>query len=1057
MANRPERDFFISYTASDQAWAEWIARVLEDEGFTTWLQAWDIAPGHDFLHEMQRAASRCRRTLAVLSPRYSDSTFGELEYRVPLKDDPSGEQRLLIPVRVQQCEPPALLGSRVYIDLLDLDERTARDQLLRGVALDRPRGTSAPFPGNGTVSPDSGDRSSGTAAPAFPGRPGPQGRERLPTAGASDVSSAGADVQWLVLREERPKIEELLGPDHPLLGHQSLRGLLLSRRDGAEPVALALLSGPAGSGKSALLRWLARADQEPIVHAGDMVEQLRRRIPGSELDVEQLIDRLRPTLRAAGADAVLAYDDIDHELRHSSIVEFIRAAFDELDPGLLVVTTSTALATELFAVPTRVRELDRRSADADEFNRFLDAVLDAALLGRGVFTRNVRQSLYDLSEQTADFRTVHYLMEMLLAHHRQTGTSTTLGVWRNLLAFHEQDPDVQLPAVAGLAKLTFRRKDKSELLAALLQRLFPSPSRFAEIAAARLDGFEAAGFLTDVGGARRAYLRELTLLCHTRSPGDLVVALLDEEQVRQEVERLRLDPAQLIGGHAAQAHLLVRGLGFTLVDPPIGLNAFRGAVQEARGLVDDPDRALDHLIRATRTVAQHVDDALRDLLHFWATYLFSSVAELVERRNAHEQGARVQVRSLASEQVVGLLHFLNREAAGEEFKFRLASLELDEPLSRPLLAACDRFVRHRRVVLDTLADGQAEARPDLRDQCSDLVGSAADLLDRARDGSFPTVIKLAEIVFDEYSRRIFRGVDSEGNEVRFGMTERQDADDLVVAAHYYMLPNKRMSVNPSLVPRSGRRGVWFDAHRYDNASSTQRRQMTRLLRKITLTRNDRVLDVGCGTGSLAVAVAEDVRHVHGIDVSPEMLQLAKGRVSEAGLDNVTFDVAHVLEYEPGEEFDVVLSSSAMHWITPAEKSYERLYRCLRRGGRLAVHQGGHGTYRGLREVASRVVGQLELDDWFAGWTYPLYYPTTGEYQDLLESVGLDHVEVESCVTDGSESPTLVHDFAAAGLLPYLHALPETQRDAFRTVFLEEAERSRPDLYTHRLYATARRP
>jgi len=478
-------------------------------------------------------------------------------------------------------------------------------------------------------------------------------------------------------------------------------------------------------------------------------------------------------------------------------------------------------------------------------------------------------------------------------------------------------------------------------------------------------------------------------------------------------------------------------------------------VEEARGLIEDPGKVPDHLVRATRAVAQHVEDALGDLLHYWATYLFSSVADLVERRNAHEPGGRLQVRSLSSEQVVGLLHFLNREAGSEEFVFRLSSLELVEPLSQPLLEACDRFVRLRRDVLSALADGQAQ--PELRVQCSDLVGSAADLLDQAGDGSFPTVIKLTEIVFDEYSRRIYRGVDSEGNEVRFGMTERQDADGLLVAAHYYMLPNKRMSVNPSLVPRSGHPGVLFDARRYDNASSTQRRQMNRLLRKITLKRDDRVLDVGCGTGALAVAMAEDVRHVHGIDLSPEMLQLARGRVSEAGLENVTFEVAHLLEYEPGEEFDVVMSNSAMHWITPPEQAYERVYRCLRRGGRLAVHQGGRGSYRGLREVAGRVVRQLELNDWFASFTYPLYYPTKEEYQDLLESVGLDQVEVESRVTDGLENPTLVHDFAAAGLLPYLHALPETQRDAFRTVFLEEAERSRPDLYTHRLYATARRP
>ena len=140
-------DFFISYTGANRPWAEWIAVELERAGYTTVLQAWDFRPGTDFMHKMQRAVTSAGRTIAVLSPAYFGSAFGEAEWRAAFAKDPTGEQGLLVPVRVQPCEPPGLLATRVYADLVDVDEDGARRRLLAAVDRDRPRPTRAPFPG----------------------------------------------------------------------------------------------------------------------------------------------------------------------------------------------------------------------------------------------------------------------------------------------------------------------------------------------------------------------------------------------------------------------------------------------------------------------------------------------------------------------------------------------------------------------------------------------------------------------------------------------------------------------------------------------------------------------------------------------------------------------------------------------------------------------------------------------------------------------------------------------------------------------------------------------
>jgi TIR domain len=129
-----QRDFFISYTGADQAWAEWIAWQLEEARYTTLLQAWDMPPGTVFAHVMHQAIMTTRHTLLVLSPAYLRSAMTEAEWRLGFVADPSGQDRRLVPVRVEPCEPQGLLADRVYLDLVGLDEASARARLREGLA-----------------------------------------------------------------------------------------------------------------------------------------------------------------------------------------------------------------------------------------------------------------------------------------------------------------------------------------------------------------------------------------------------------------------------------------------------------------------------------------------------------------------------------------------------------------------------------------------------------------------------------------------------------------------------------------------------------------------------------------------------------------------------------------------------------------------------------------------------------------------------------------------------------------------------------------------------------
>jgi TIR domain len=70
-----ERDFFLSYTQTDRAWAEWLAWELEAAGYTTVLQAWDMPAGTAFVHAMDQAVQHARHLLLMLSPAYLRSAM----------------------------------------------------------------------------------------------------------------------------------------------------------------------------------------------------------------------------------------------------------------------------------------------------------------------------------------------------------------------------------------------------------------------------------------------------------------------------------------------------------------------------------------------------------------------------------------------------------------------------------------------------------------------------------------------------------------------------------------------------------------------------------------------------------------------------------------------------------------------------------------------------------------------------------------------------------------------------------------------------------------------
>lgn len=95
------------------------------------------------------------------------------------------------------------------------------------------------------------------------------------------------------------------------------------------------------------------------------------------------------------------------------------------------------------------------------------------------------------------------------------------------------------------------------------------------------------------------------------------------------------------------------------------------------------------------------------------------------------------------------------------------------------------------------------------------------------------------------------------------------------------------------------------------------------------------LEVGCGTGSLALRLAPSAGHVHGLDVSPEMIRFARAKAAEAGVANVTFHVGafdETLTTFAPRSLDVVSAYSVLHLVANRPAALRQIFDLVKPGG-----------------------------------------------------------------------------------------------------------------------------
>lgn len=145
---------------------------------------------------------------------------------------------------------------------------------------------------------------------------------------------------------------------------------------------------------------------------------------------------------------------------------------------------------------------------------------------------------------------------------------------------------------------------------------------------------------------------------------------------------------------------------------------------------------------------------------------------------------------------------------------------------------------------------------------------------------------------------------------------------------------------------------------------------------------ERILDVGCGDGTLTRQIIERGATVFGIDNSPDMIAAAHAK----GLDVALMDV---VDMPFQSEFDAAFSNATLHWVREKEKAAAAIFRALKPNSRFAGEMGGLGNLKNLRDA---------LDDELIirGYVPPVeaanWYPSPEEFADIYETAGFAQID-----------------------------------------------------------------
>lgn len=185
----------------------------------------------------------------------------------------------------------------------------------------------------------------------------------------------------------------------------------------------------------------------------------------------------------------------------------------------------------------------------------------------------------------------------------------------------------------------------------------------------------------------------------------------------------------------------------------------------------------------------------------------------------------------------------------------------------------------------------------------------------------------------------------------------------------------------------------WNATDYAHNSGGQARFAFELLDKLQLRPHQSVLDIGCGDGKITQQIAASVAPalVVGIDSSEAMIDYAH---QHHRADNLQFYCMDATAIVLPQQFDIVFSNAALHWVADHPAVLRGLASVLKTGGKLLFQMGGAGNAAELIPVIEHIQCQETWRKYFVDFRWPYYFPAPSDYREYLQQCGFVARRVE---------------------------------------------------------------